>query len=115
MSIGFWPCYDGWLETFCGINTIHRNNLHKAAPVNAARRERTLTLERFLVEEDLWKMSLVLGSEMNDGTKGRSCCSLEDKNTSAKISEGINENEYTGEQVHSCSAHVSLIQENINR
>ena len=75
----------------------HRNNLRKATPVNAARRAPTLTLERFLEEEDPWKKSLVDGPENIGGTKERSFCSLKEKNMSAKISEGINGNEYTGE------------------
>ena len=52
-----------------------------------------MTLERFLVEKDPWKRFLVVGPEKIGGTKGRSCCSLEDKELSAKVSEGINEND----------------------
>ncbi len=89
--------------------------MHKATPVNAAGREKTLTLERYLMEEDLWKMFLVVGSEKNDDMKGTSCCSLKDKNLSAKISESIHENKYTGEQVYACSAYAFLIQKNVNR
>ena len=54
-------------------------------------------LERFLLEEDRWKMFLLIGSEKTDGTTGTSFCSLKDRNMSAKNNEGINENEYTRE------------------
>ena len=76
---------------------MHRNNSDKTTHVNAARREKPLMLERFLLEEDRWKMFLVVGSAKSDGIMGTSRCSFKDKNMSAKISEGINENEYTGE------------------
>ena len=72
-------------------------------------------LERFLLEEDRWKVFLLVGPEQNDGGTGTSCCSLKDKNMSAKISEGIDENEYSGEQVSSCSAHLFLIKGTVNR
>ena len=49
------------------------------------------------MEEDPWKRFLVVGPEKNGGTEGTSRCSLKDKDLSAKISEGINENENTGE------------------
>ena len=71
--------------------------MHRGTPVNAARGEKAFMLERFLLEEDRWKMFLLVGSEKNDGRTGTSCCSLKDKNMSAKNSEGIYENEYTGE------------------
>lgn len=75
----------------------HRNNLRKATPVNAARRAPTLTLERFLEEEDPWKRFLVVGPEKIGGTKERSFCFLKEKDISAKISEGINGNDNTAE------------------
>lgn len=71
--------------------------MHKATPVNAAKIEESLTLERFLLEEDRWKMFLVVSSEKNDCMTGTSCCSLKDKNMSVKTNEGINDSEYTGE------------------
>lgn len=71
--------------------------MHKATAVNTVSREETLALERFLLEEDRWKMFLVVGSEKNAGTAGTSCCSIKDKNVSAKMSEGICEIEYAGE------------------
>ena len=85
------------IEIFCRINKIHRNNMHKATAVNTTSREKTLTLERFLREEDRWKMFLVVGPEKHDGMTGTSCCSLVEKNGSAKISEGINKDDYTSE------------------
>lgn len=82
---------------FQALTKPHRNNLHKATPVDAARREPTLTLERFLGEEDPWKRFLVVGPEKVGGTKETSCCFLRDKDMSAGISEGINRNEFTGD------------------
>ena len=65
--------------------------------MNAASIEKSLMLERFLLEEDQWKIFLVLGSEKVGGKTDTSCCSLKDKNPFAKISEGINGSEYKGE------------------
>ena len=42
-------------------------------------------------------MFLVFGPEKHDGMTGTSRCSLKEKNVYAKIGEGINRNEYTGE------------------
>ena len=84
--------------------------MHKATPVNAARREKPSTLERYLLEEDRWKTFLVVGLEKNGGRTGTRFCSSKDRNMSTRISEGLNEDGYIGKQVDSCSIYVSLIQ-----